>query len=165
MTNLSNHIFFSSHVNVSIPKTTRRNGSLFVHIYLHPQGSQPFQNDLASYNTAPLTKYALNKGISFNLLSEKPERNEVHTCIINPYNKAGHSTYFSHFPLPFQDSENYIHQKLGKYSAILLVKPFNKIYIYIIIYNVIWLALCARWWLVQSKDIHEMYLWSVYMVF
>ena len=87
VTNLSNHIFFSSHVNVSIPKTTRRNGSLFVHIYLHPQGSQPFQNDLASYNTAPLTKYALNKGISFNLLSEKPERNAVHTCIINPYNK------------------------------------------------------------------------------
>ncbi|XP_033626707.1 cleft lip and palate transmembrane protein 1-like protein [Asterias rubens] len=61
---------FVRSVNVSLPKKTRNNGTLFVHVIVHPHGESALHNRLASYQRAPLTKYAVPRSEEFNLLSE-----------------------------------------------------------------------------------------------
>ena len=69
------------------------------------------------------------------------------------------------FPCPFRTRKIiYIRNSENTRPYYWSNHSIRYIYIYIIIYNVIWLALCARWWLVQSKDIHmkctsDLYIW------
>ena len=68
-------------INVSIPRATRNNGTMFVHIFLYLQGSRPLQNELASYSVAPLTKFIVERSKAFNLMSENGVSNEVKIII------------------------------------------------------------------------------------
>ncbi|XP_038076311.1 cleft lip and palate transmembrane protein 1-like protein [Patiria miniata] len=66
---------FDRSVNVTIPRKTRNNGTLFVHVFVHPRGESPFRSSLATYQSAPLTKYAPPRLEEFNLLSESSNEN------------------------------------------------------------------------------------------
>ena len=41
-----------------------------MHVIVHPHGESALHNRLASYQRAPLTKYAVPRSEEFNLLSE-----------------------------------------------------------------------------------------------
>ena len=59
-------------VNVSLPSSTLKNGSLYVHVFLGPKGKSPLrQSDLRdlSATSAPLTRYAIPQSTFYNLLS------------------------------------------------------------------------------------------------
>ena len=58
-------------VNVTLPKSTLNNGSLYAHVFLGPKGKSPLKsNDVIhmSVGVAPLTQYSLVQASSFNLL-------------------------------------------------------------------------------------------------
>lgn len=61
-------------VNASLPSQTRNNGSLYAHIFIHPAGVHPFENQYVSHAAAPLTVYALAQDESINLLSEQKSK-------------------------------------------------------------------------------------------
>ncbi|XP_028409930.1 cleft lip and palate transmembrane protein 1-like protein [Dendronephthya gigantea] len=70
-TNFNFEEYLSMVVNASIPRKTRNNGTMFVHIFLHPLGSEPDKhNELVSHSVAPLTKFMVEKSKAFNLMSE-----------------------------------------------------------------------------------------------
>ncbi|CAB3992829.1 cleft lip and palate transmembrane 1 [Paramuricea clavata] len=68
--------YLSINIDVSIPRATSNNGTLFVHIFLYPRGSQPLHNELASYLVAPLTKFIVETSKYFNLMSEDGASNK-----------------------------------------------------------------------------------------
>ena len=58
-------------VNVTLPKSTLNNGSLYAHVFLGPKGKSPLKNNDVihmSVGVAPLTQYSLVQASSFNLL-------------------------------------------------------------------------------------------------
>lgn len=63
-------------LNVSIPFSTRRNGSLFAYVFLHPASKSPFDKDTSRtvYRQHALTKYALPKDSFFNLIQGTQEK-------------------------------------------------------------------------------------------
>ncbi|XP_031564751.1 cleft lip and palate transmembrane protein 1-like protein [Actinia tenebrosa] len=60
---------FSLSINVSIPRKTRKNGTLFAHLFIYPHGMTPFDNYFTSHAVDELTIYAVPKDESVNLLS------------------------------------------------------------------------------------------------
>ncbi|XP_022091942.1 cleft lip and palate transmembrane protein 1-like protein [Acanthaster planci] len=66
---------FDRSVNITLPKKTRNNGTLFVHVFVHPRGKSPFHSSLSSYQSAPLTKYAPPRMEEYNLLSDSSNEN------------------------------------------------------------------------------------------
>lgn len=56
-------------INVSIPRKTRKNGTLFGHLFVYPRGKTPFDNFFTSQAVEELTIYAVPKDESVNLLS------------------------------------------------------------------------------------------------
>lgn len=58
--------------NVSIPKTTRNNGSLYVHALLYQRGQNP-KDSYVSHYASPLTTLALPQAVYVNLLGGSDE--------------------------------------------------------------------------------------------
>ncbi|ESO82684.1 hypothetical protein LOTGIDRAFT_108820 [Lottia gigantea] len=54
--------------NVSIPWKTRKNGTLFAHVFVLPKKSDPFVSELVSHSYTSLTTYAIPKALAINLL-------------------------------------------------------------------------------------------------
>ena len=75
------YVLLSRDIDVNIPRATSKNGTLFAHIFLHSQGSQPLHNELASYAVAPLTKFVVERRKAFNLMSEESVSNKVYLGI------------------------------------------------------------------------------------
>ena len=64
--------FFYREVNISLPKSTLKNGSLYVHVYLGPKGKSPLRHsdmDDLSAAVAPLTRYAIPQSTVYSLLT------------------------------------------------------------------------------------------------
>lgn len=79
-------LLLSSNIDVNIPRATSKNGTLFAHIFLHPQGSQPLYNERASYSVAPLTKFVVERSRAFNLMSDDSISNKVsHVYLIKRF--------------------------------------------------------------------------------
>lgn len=64
---------FTTSINASLPSKTRRNGTLYVHIFIHPAGQSPFSY-LSAHASAPLTTYAVAKDQAINLLSKESDK-------------------------------------------------------------------------------------------
>ena len=56
-------------VNVTIPSSTKKNGSLFVHVFVHPHKKSIF-SEKAVHSTASLTTYIIPKSETINLMGE-----------------------------------------------------------------------------------------------
>lgn len=65
-----------SEVNVTLPDSTHRNGSLYAHIFLGPEGKSPLhRNDwqYMSVMSVPITRYAVPEATSYSLLTTMSE--------------------------------------------------------------------------------------------
>lgn len=60
---------FSIALNASLPRQTRKNGSLYAHLFVYPTGISPFNSQYASHSVSPLTVYSPPQDESINLLS------------------------------------------------------------------------------------------------
>ena len=63
-------------MNVTVPESTRKNGSLYAHVFLGPEGKSPLQysdRQHMSVVTVPLTKYAVPEASTFNLFTSSFE--------------------------------------------------------------------------------------------
>lgn len=74
MTMTSSHSFplLRREVNVTLPLSTLKNGSLFGHVFLGPSGRSPLlasDRPYLSVSVVPLTRYTIPKDTTFNLLS------------------------------------------------------------------------------------------------
>ena len=59
-------------VNISLPDSTLKNGSLYVHVFLGPKGKSPLRHsDMGDLSSAvvPLTKYAVPQSTVYSLLT------------------------------------------------------------------------------------------------
>ena len=56
-------------LNASLPRQTRKNGSLYAHLFVYPTGVSPFNSQYASHSVSPLTVYSPPQDESVNLLS------------------------------------------------------------------------------------------------
>ena len=59
-------------MNVTIPVSTRKNGSLYAHVFLGPEGKSPLHSSdrqHMSLVTVPVTKYAIPEAQTFNLFT------------------------------------------------------------------------------------------------
>ncbi|XP_074644746.1 lipid scramblase CLPTM1L-like [Tubulanus polymorphus] len=63
-------------LNVTVPKKTRNNGTLFLHIFLHPLNQLSFKNRYTVYTSGVLTTYSVKKAETFNLMGEQKVKNE-----------------------------------------------------------------------------------------
>ncbi|CAH1779814.1 unnamed protein product [Owenia fusiformis] len=61
--------------NVTLPQKVRQNGSMFLHCIVFPRGEDPFDR-YTSYSSVSLTKYAVPKSKTFNLMGEVPSESE-----------------------------------------------------------------------------------------
>ncbi|XP_076470465.1 lipid scramblase CLPTM1L-like [Babylonia areolata] len=73
-------------VNVSVPSSTRRNGTLYVHAFLYPAGQSAKSSSLLAHTSTLLTTYTLPQAVFVNLLGEEgankssqPVANKPHT--------------------------------------------------------------------------------------
>ena len=57
-------------LNISIPRKTRLNGTLYAYVFVHPVSKSPFQPGTATRLRFLLTEYAMPKDQVFNLLTE-----------------------------------------------------------------------------------------------
>jgi len=57
-------------LNISIPRKTRLNGTLYAYVFIHPISKSPFENGISSRLRFSLTEYALPKDQVFNLLKD-----------------------------------------------------------------------------------------------
>lgn len=62
-------------VNVSIPETTRNNGSLYVHIFLLPTGKKAFHSR-GVYAYSKITTYAVPAAQTINLIADEQEASQ-----------------------------------------------------------------------------------------
>lgn len=62
-------------LNLTLPFQTRRNGSLYAFVYIHPQGKSPFDNvnEKSTFQQFTLSKYAVPKDKEFNLIQGNKE--------------------------------------------------------------------------------------------
>ncbi|GAB1601993.1 cleft lip and palate transmembrane protein 1-like protein [Argonauta hians] len=58
-------------VNISLPLKTRRNGTLYAHIFFFLKGKDPFINKYTVYSQVPLTTYSLPQSKVINLLTDQ----------------------------------------------------------------------------------------------
>ena len=68
-------------MNVTIPKKTRNNGTLYAHVFTCPPGESPIANSWTSYALSDLTTYAIPQSETYKLVGgnnkEDPEKEEV----------------------------------------------------------------------------------------
>lgn len=62
-------ILYSRTVNVSVPKKTRNNGTLYAYIFLHHAGILPWHDGKQVHIVSPLTTYMVPKPEEINLLT------------------------------------------------------------------------------------------------
>ena len=55
---------------MSIPKSTRKNGTLYVHAFLYPQGKNHMSSAVLAHTSVLITTYALPQAVFINLLGE-----------------------------------------------------------------------------------------------
>lgn len=67
--NLNRFILYSRTVNVSVPKKTRNNGTLYAYIFLHHAGILPWHDGKQVHIVSPLTTYMVPKPEEINLLT------------------------------------------------------------------------------------------------
>ena len=90
-----------SETNVTLPLATLRNGSLYLHVFLGPQGkslTQSSQHQRISIITVPVTKYLVPSAAEFNLVTGEYEVSLqiIHSSIIpSIYPFIHHSIYIS----------------------------------------------------------------------
>nr|KAG5707486.1 hypothetical protein BaRGS_011990 [Batillaria attramentaria] len=60
-------------VNVSIPLSTRKNGTLYLHAFLYPRGKNHKSSSVLAHNSVLITTYALPQAVFVNLLGDNPE--------------------------------------------------------------------------------------------
>ena len=58
-------------VNVSIPESTRKNGTLYLHAFLYPKGKKHMSSSLLAHSHILITTYALPQAVFINLLGDE----------------------------------------------------------------------------------------------
>ena len=58
-------------VNVSIPESTRKNGTLYLHAFLYPKGKNHTSRSLLAHSHVLITTYALPQAVFINLLGDE----------------------------------------------------------------------------------------------
>lgn len=80
-TQLENGPFFCFRtVNVSVPKKTRNNGTLYAYIFLHHAGILPWHDGKQVHLVSPLTTYMVPKPEEVNLLTGE-SATQVSVCM------------------------------------------------------------------------------------
>lgn len=69
MSSLNVFILYFRTVNVSVPKKTRNNGTLYAYIFLHHAGILPWHDGKQVHIVSPLTTYMVPKPEEINLLT------------------------------------------------------------------------------------------------
>ncbi|XP_060084173.1 lipid scramblase CLPTM1L-like [Ylistrum balloti] len=64
-------------LNVSMPWKTRRNGTLYIHVFVHPKGEDPFESTYSVHTLVSMTTYALPQAGFFSLLGDNRNENET----------------------------------------------------------------------------------------
>lgn len=68
------YLFYSSRViNVSLPKKTRNNGTLYAIIFVHQAGVNPWQDPRKVHSVAHLTTYMVPKPPEISLISREDQ--------------------------------------------------------------------------------------------
>jgi len=70
--------FSSRIVNVSIPKKTRNNGTLYALIFVHQAGVTPWQDPRQVHMVAQLTTYMVPKPAEISLITREDETQVVY---------------------------------------------------------------------------------------
>nr|XP_060630604.1 lipid scramblase CLPTM1L [Anolis sagrei ordinatus] len=70
---------FERTVNVSVPKKTRNNGTLYAYIFLHHAGIQPWQDGKQVHIVSPLTTYMVPKPEEINLITGESVTQQIET--------------------------------------------------------------------------------------
>ncbi|KAB0347665.1 hypothetical protein FD754_012522 [Muntiacus muntjak] len=68
---------FERTVNVSVPKKTRNNGTLYAYIFLHHAGILPWNDGKQVHLVSPLTTYMVPKPEEVNLLTGEPAAQQI----------------------------------------------------------------------------------------
>ncbi len=63
---------------MSIPYETRLNGSLYIHIIVHPYGTHPFRSGDSIKTRTTVTTYAFAQAEAFNLMSDTSKQVTQH---------------------------------------------------------------------------------------
>ncbi|KAL8613870.1 hypothetical protein ACOMHN_032860 [Nucella lapillus] len=58
-------------VNVSVPSSTRKNGTLYMHAFLYPVGKSASSSSLLAHTSTLITTYTLPRAVFINLLGEE----------------------------------------------------------------------------------------------
>lgn len=66
-------LFSSRVVNVSLPKKTRNNGTLYAMIFVHQAGINPWQDQRKVHSVAHLTTYMVPKPPEISLISREDQ--------------------------------------------------------------------------------------------
>lgn len=74
-------IFYFRTVNVSVPKKTRNNGTLYAFVFLHHAGILPWHDGKQVHVVSPLTTYMIPKPEEINLLTGESDT-QVGLCSI-----------------------------------------------------------------------------------
>lgn len=96
---MSSHNVFILHfrtVNVSVPKKTRNNGTLYAFVFLHHAGILPWHDGKQVHIVSPLTTYMVPKPEEINLLTGE-SATQVGGCSIYRRTSAKSDSYYRHF--------------------------------------------------------------------
>ncbi len=79
--NSMNYVF--REFNVSIPLSTRKNGTLYCHTFLMPRGSSPFSpGTWRRYDMNAMTTFAIPQAETFNLMGSDGENPKVDRYLV-----------------------------------------------------------------------------------
>ncbi|XP_064641107.1 lipid scramblase CLPTM1L-like [Lineus longissimus] len=62
---------FEVSLNVTLPRKTRNNGTLYAHVFISPHGESSLSGRRSSYAISQLTTYMIRKADTFNLIGDK----------------------------------------------------------------------------------------------
>ncbi|XP_060567772.1 lipid scramblase CLPTM1L-like [Ruditapes philippinarum] len=68
--NFTIHDVVEKEFNVSIPSKTRRNGTLYLHVFVYPRKQDPFTSQYTSNDQSAITTYMVPQSGVFNLLGD-----------------------------------------------------------------------------------------------
>ncbi|OWF50337.1 cleft lip and palate transmembrane protein 1-like protein [Mizuhopecten yessoensis] len=71
------HNSLEKEFNVSMPLKTRRNGTLYIHVFVHPKGDDPFNSTYSVHTHVPMTTYSLPQAEFFSLLGDRNENESL----------------------------------------------------------------------------------------
>lgn len=115
-------------LNISIPYSTRKNGSLFAYIFLHPSDKLPFDSDTSQivYRKHQLTKYAIPRDKFFNLIEGTNKQTSPITPITHMHTKmacymAVQNRTFQRYSIPYDLYHLLNINQKGRYLPLLHV--------------------------------------------